>query len=335
MTPTPGFRETDIRPDELMVEQARQYEADVRRLLQRRGEFVDVDCPACGEPRATKAWSKYELDYMRCDRCATVYIDPRPSPAILADYYTNSENYVYWNTLIFPASEDARREKIFRPRAERLIDICRRHGVPMRTLLEVGAGFGTFAQEMTRLGAFERVIAVEPVPSLAETCRRRGLEVIEWRIEDVKVDVPVDVIASFEVIEHLFWPREFVRGCAQILPPGGVLVLSCPNVRGFDIVTLGPLSGAVDTEHLNYFHPDSLAHLVTSEGFDVIEVQTPGNLDAELVRKKALAGQFDLAPFPFLKQVLVDAWDRVGHAFQLFLAENGLSSHLWLVARRR
>lgn len=335
MSAAPGFRETEIRPDELMAEQARRYEADVRRLLQRRSEFVDIDCPACGEAAASPQWRKYELDYVRCDRCGTVYVDPRPTPAILDDYYTSSENYVYWNTYIFPASEDARREKIFRPRAERLAALCARHGIPTRTLLEVGAGFGTFAQEVARLRAFDRIVAVEPTPSLAATCRARGLEVIESRIEDVRLDGPVDVVASFEVIEHLFSPREFVRGCAEALAPGGALVLSCPNVRGFDIVTLGPLSGAVDTEHLNYFHPASLSALVGSEGFDVVEVLTPGKLDAELVRKKALSGQFDLRPHPVLEQILIHEWDRLGERFQVFLADNMLSSHLWLVARKR
>ena len=40
-----------------------------------------------------------------------------------------SQNYAYWNDVIFPASEAVRREKIFRPRAQRMADLCRRVGV--------------------------------------------------------------------------------------------------------------------------------------------------------------------------------------------------------------
>ena len=43
----PRLRETDIRPDELMAEQARRYAADVAWLLERRDRFVAVPCPAC------------------------------------------------------------------------------------------------------------------------------------------------------------------------------------------------------------------------------------------------------------------------------------------------
>ena len=123
--------------------------------------------------------------------------------------------------------------------------------------------------------------------------------------------------------------------CASLLQPGGIFIATCPNVQGFDIVVLRELSSAVDVEHLNYFHPESLSLLVRSSGFDVMEVQTPGKLDAELVRKKALAGEFDLGDQRFLKQILIDKWEQVGEAFQEFLAGSQLSSHMWLVARRQ
>jgi hypothetical protein len=98
---------------------------------------------------------------------------------------------------------------------------------------------------------------------------------------------------------------------------------------------LGKLSDNVrDPNHLNYFHPKSLGHLLQRCGFNVIEVMTPGKLDAELVRKKILSGKFDVSNRPFLKYILIDRWEAVGEAFQRFLADNGLSSHLWMVAKR-
>jgi SAM-dependent methyltransferase len=334
-TQTETLRETEIRPDHLMEEQARRFAADIERILSRRSEFVSVPCPACQLRDARPAFQKYELSYVVCKECETMYINPRPSPAVLEMYYTTSENYAYWNEHIFPASEASRREKIFRPRAERVAEICARHKVGRRALLEVGAGFGTFCEELRALNLFDRLLAVEPTPSLAATCRQRGIEVIEKPIEHVQLEgTPVDVVASFEVMEHLFSPIDFVRQCARLLEPGGLFIATCPSVKGFDIATLQSLSSAVDPEHLNYFHPASLSHLVESCGFNVTEVHTPGKLDAELVRKKVLAGEFDLSGQPFLKQVLIDDWERLGAPFQDFLATNRLSSHLWLVARK-
>jgi 2-polyprenyl-3-methyl-5-hydroxy-6-metoxy-1,4-benzoquinol methylase len=264
-----------------------------------------------------------------------MYVSPRPTPAILRRFYETSETYAYWSSHVFPASEDARRERIFRPRAERLAELCSRLAPDAAELLEVGAGFGTFCDEARRTGRFSRVVAVEPAPDLAAACRARGVEVIEAPIEAAELDGQAfDVIASFEVIEHLFSPLDLVRRCATLLRPGGLLVLTCPNVKGFDVAVMGPASDTVDHEHLNYFHAASLSHLAGRAGLETVETSTPGKLDLELVRKKALDGGLELADQPFVRTLALERFDEVGDAFQRFLAEHGLSSHMWFVARR-
>lgn len=111
-------------------------------------------------------------------------------------------------------------------------------------------------------------------------------------------------------------------------------MLTCPNGQGFDIETLGPLSTTVDHEHLNYFNPGSLSGLIKRNGMELIESFTPGKLDAELVRNKVLEGEFSLEDQPFLKKVLIDEWEHHGAAFQDFLVARGMSSNLWVVARK-
>jgi len=328
------LRETEIRPAELMAEQARRYRADVDWLLSHRDRFVATPCPACGADRARPVWRKDDLDYVLCEACETVYMNPRPEPDLLGEYYRVSRNYQYWNQTIFSASEDVRREKIFAPRAERVARVARRHGVASGTLVDVGAGFGTFCEEVVGLDLWDRIVAVEPEPHLARTCREKGLEVIEERIEDARLG-EASVITSFEVIEHLFSPAEFVRRCGELLRPRGLLILTCPNVKGFDIVVLREAASAVSAEHLNYMHLDSLAGLLDSFGFEVLERETPGRLDVELVRNCALEGKFDLSGQPFLKQLLVDDWQRVADAFQDFLVGSCLSSNMWLAASKR
>ncbi len=330
-----GMKEDEIRPDRLKAEQELSIANDIALLNSRKDEFVTVPCPACGARDYRPKFSNYGLYYVDCEQCGTFYVNPRPGPRVLEWFYENSENYQYFNEFIFPASENVRREKIFRPRAERLADICRRYDVPMNTFLEVGAGFGIFCELIREMNLFRQVIAVEPGPSLARTCREKGLEVIEKPIEAVRMESgSVTAIASFEVIEHLFSPRDFILGCHSVLQPGGVLVLTCPNGKGFETSVLQKESTTIDWEHLNYFHPKSISGLINGCGFEVLEVTTPGKLDAELVRKKVLEGRIDLSGQPFLQETLIDRWEELGGPFQTFLADNGLSSHMWLVARK-
>jgi len=328
------MKEDEIRPQEMKDKANEIYLEDLNNLLKHKKDFVYVNCPACNSKEYEKRFEKYTLDYVTCKECETTFINPRPTPKILENFYKTSKRYEYWDKVIFPASEDARREKIFKPRAERIVEICKRHNTKSDIIIDVGAGFGTFCQEMKKAGSFKRVIALEPNPSLAKTCSKRGLEVVNKRIEEAKFDYDVDVVTSFEVIEHLFSPKDFILGCKSVLSKNGIIVITCPNIKGFDLSTLRELSENIDTEHLNYFNPDSLTKLFNSCGFEVIEKLTPGELDAELVRKKVIEGRLDLSDNYFLRQILVENWGDTGEKFQKFLKDNLLSSHLWIVAKK-
>jgi len=325
--------ESELCPDSLLDGQEAAFARDIERLQARAAEFVVVTCPACGQGRGAKAFEKYGFAFKRCDDCATIYMSPRPSEDVMADYYANSENYAYWAKYIFPASEAARREKIHKPWLQRVLGYCDAFGVARGTLLEVGPGFGTFAAVATASGEFSRVVAVEPTPELAQACRERGVEVINKRIEDLGGEVGrADVVVAFEVIEHLFEPRRFLEYIFPLIAPGGLLIVSCPNGLGFDIAILGAGALAVDAEHVNLFNPASLTRLLQDCGFEVLKAHTPGRLDAEFVHEAALKGEIVLGPF--LQRVLVDEWDEHGWPFQQFIAQQGLSSHMWLAARR-
>lgn len=326
--------EEQIRPAHLMSDKQSCIDADRQFLLDRKGRWVDVACPACDATSWRLYGEKRGFRYVECRQCATVYTNPRPSRELLDAFYATSQNYAFWNAHIFPATEATRRAQIFRPRAQRLADYCRQLEISKATLLEIGAAFGTFCEEARGTGLFEKIIAVEPTPDLAETCRQRGFHVLEQMVEDVQGEAIADVVVAFEVIEHLFSPRDFIRHARRLLRRGGLLVLSCPNVAGFDVATLNVRSGTFDHEHLNYFHPGSISKMVAGCGLEVHDVQTPGKLDAELVRKAVLGGTISLADQPFLKNVLVDRWDELGGPFQEFLAKNRLSSHMWLAARK-
>lgn len=328
--------EDELCPPDLLRGQELAFQKDIERLQARRAEFVPVVCPACASEEYQPAFEKFTFSYVTCTRCQTLYMNPRPSPAVMHSYYRDSENYRYWAQYIFPASEASRREKLHRPNLERVLAYCQRFAIPCRTLLEVGPGFGTFCAVAQESGHFQRVVAVEPTPEMARACRERGVFVIEKAVEDLQDETGLaDIVVAFEVIEHLFEPRRFLSQCARLLQPGGLLIVSCPNGQGFDIRLLGPLSLAIDPEHVNLFNPASLSLLLQACGFEVLDASTPGRLDAEFVRTAILEGQYDISSNPFLKRVLIDEWERLGWPFQQFLASQGLSSHMWLAARTR
>jgi len=330
------FSEEEIRPEKFSDEHCKALLEDVNMLLSRYKEFVKCGCPACDSIQNEFQFSKRGFDYVQCKNCQTLFINPRPSEDILNWFYRESKNYVFWNKTIFPATENARYKNIILPRIKKTIEICQKYNVNMESILEVGAGFGTFCIAIQSQKIFNQVIAIEPTPDLADTCRKKGIETIELPIEKIEFskNILFDVIVSFEVIEHLFSPKNFLQHIFHLLKPGGIVILSCPNGKGFDIQVLREISDTIDHEHLNYFNPFSISTLLNSCGFKILEISTPGKLDAELVRKKVLNDEFNLSYSPFLQHILIEKWDLLGNSFQHFLIENVLSSNMWAVAQR-
>ncbi len=327
------LNETDIRPDELIEEQKRRFNIDISNIKKRLKEFCSVNCPACDSNDYIFKFKKFGFTYVECKNCNTMYMNPRPSPEIINWYYSNSENYKFWNTHIFPASEKNRVNLIIKPRIKKIIEISKKFKIDKELFLEIGPGFGSFGQELKKHNFFKKFIAVEPMPDLAESCRKKGLQVIERPVEKIKsLDKKASVVASFEVIEHLFSPAIFLSGIKKLIKKNGLLFITCPNYNGFEISTLGKNSDTIDIEHLNYFTIRSLSILLKKIGFKVIDAFTPGLLDADIVRKKIINGKLKIQKEHFLYKILIDDWDNSGKSFQDFIIKNNLSTHMWIVA---
>lgn len=326
--------EEEMRPGKYINEKQDVHKKCTEELLKREQSFVSVSCPACDTGVCTIIFEKGGFKFVKCSKCETIYVNPRPTFQMLMEYQVSArEASRIWVEKIYPLSEDVRREHIFKPRAIKVVELAEKYSCKTNKIVDVGAGFGTFGEEIVKLKVFVEVIAVESGSLCAANCRRKGLTVIEKPIEDVELK-NVDMLTNFELIEHLFNPKEFILSCKIKLSKNGLLIFSTPNSKGFEMSTLGMLSGSYQAPlHLNYFHPDSVSLLLESCGFEIVEILTPGILDAELVRKKILNNEFNVDNNPFLKNILIEKWDTLGGRFQKFIADNNLSSHMWAVAR--
>lgn len=75
----------------------------------------------------------------------------------------------------------------------------------------------------------------------------------------------VDVVATLQVIEHVWNHGEFVRECLRVLQPGGRLLVTTPNR-----LTFSPgLDHPVNPFHTVEFTAAELAELLTTNGFEI------------------------------------------------------------------
>lgn len=100
---------------------------------------------------------------------------------------------------------------------------------PKSSILEVGVGGGHFLELARNLG--HQVCGTELNPAAAESARMRGFQIHQQDFNKLKPTTGLlfDAVCSFQVLEHIAKPREFIENMIGLLKPGGKLYISVPN----------------------------------------------------------------------------------------------------------
>ena len=177
------MKEEEIRPKLIFDEYLRLAKIDTKTF------FDDVlresiPCPACGSI-GELTFNKNGFDYELCPDSDTLFVSPRPINDAFISYYSNAPSTKYWATTFYKATASARREKIWKSKVKLIQEIIKRFGIGNEEVVDIGGGYGIFAEEMFSLFA-KNVTVIEPGLHLANSCRERGINVIEKFLEDVQ-----------------------------------------------------------------------------------------------------------------------------------------------------
>ena len=326
------MREEDIRPAELLNKYLQLSKEDAQRCFEGIAR-TEQNCVACGSADVAHAFEKHSFGYGECQSCGTLFQTPRPPMHAFSEFYRNSVSNVFWAEQFFPTVAEARREKILGPRARSLVQTCESLEIDVQMLVDVGAGHGILLEEWHKAKPRTELVAVEPSEYMANECRRKGFRVVEEVVENVtEFSGRADLVASFEVLEHVFDPLSFVISLKRLAKPGGHVFVSTLCVDGFDIQTLWDKSNSVfPPHHLNFMSIEGFKSLFNRAGMEITHVTTPGVLDVDIVRNFMKQDPDLFANNRFMSKLVNDPESAKG--FQEYLSSNLLSSHAWVFAK--
>ena len=324
------MKEEEVRPKAIFDEYLRLCEIDTQTF------FLDVkqdkcNCPGCGAV-GEFAFEKSHFSYESCSTCHTLFVSPRPVETAFIRYYSEAPSVEYWATTFFKSTAEATKDKLWVPKVKMLLDIHERNGATGYQVVDIGGGYGIFAEEMERLTG-TRVTVIEPGPRLADICRIKGLNVVEKFLQNVTENdlaAGEKAFVSFELFEHLHNPRAFLESLHGLMQQGEIFTFTTLSSMGVDIQVLWEHSKSVQPpHHLNFFNPISVRMLLERIGFDVLEISTPGTLDVDII-----ANSQELISDRFWRSFITTATESSRADWQKHLSKTGYSSHMMVSCQK-
>lgn len=324
--------EEEIRPEKIFNEYLELTSKDIENYFS-TVERVPISCPACGgqgEDWASKGGFTYQL----CKTCQSIFVSPRPVRQAFDAYYTDSPSTKFWATTFYKVTEAARREKLWKPKAQMIRQrIEKFQGAdPIRYIVDIGGGYGVFGEEIRQIMDIEPII-IEPSIHLAEICRQKNLRVVPKFMEDINEgELPQGqkCFVSFELFEHLHDPSVFLQTVFDRMNSTDIFIFTTLSGMGVDIQVLGENSKSLSPpHHLNFFNPKSASALLEKIGFNVLEAITPGKLDIDIMKNNQ-----QHIKDSFWKNFFHYTSDAEQQSMQDYVASAGLSSHMMISCQK-
>ena len=247
----------------------------------------NVPCPVCGESTGIVVGERGRFGMpvrnVCCERCACVYVSPRPSLAAMTEYYRSTYRKHYGDVrYVSPEGKpvgpgetgyEQGLEEWHSQQADNAIALA--SPAPGARVLEIGCRHGRTLSLMRDRAGIEP-FGIEPGEAEAELARRSGIECQSSPLEAFDPgDRRFDLSQAFHVLEHVHDPLEALVKLRSLLRPGGKLLIEVPNVHQ----PYGLLEeNFFQNVHLVSYSPNTLPALMRRAGFDVLRVVDTSSL---------------------------------------------------------
>jgi 2-polyprenyl-3-methyl-5-hydroxy-6-metoxy-1,4-benzoquinol methylase len=181
--------------------------------------------------------------------------------------------------------------EMLKARDKQFAEFIEKYGLQESKIIEVGCGAG---ENLAILGQHcSASYGIEYSQVNVDQCKNLNLPVQKGfpSFDDGHFEHgPFDAFFSFNVLEHVTNPREWLQVINQNLNPGGVGIVEVPN---FDMIEKDGLTTEFVTEHLMYFTRETLRLMLEINGFQVLSIESKfANYVLSAHVKKRSAGNF-------------------------------------------
>ncbi len=213
------------------------------------------------------------IEWVRCASCGHVHNRNSWTEAGLTEVRRNEKA----DTFALSSAMLETRRAAWAPVVDKVVSllggyraILKRESRP--TWVDVGCGDGALIMTATDSGM--SVVGLDTRGGAAERVRGMGLNALQHDFLPLKFEVVPDVLSMMDVLEQIPYPREALSKAAEVLSPGGVLVISTSDMtssswRAMEAEKTNPYW--TDLERYHNFNREQLLSLVREYGFEIAD----------------------------------------------------------------
>lgn len=167
-------------------------------------------------------YTKQNVAMYKCNKCKTIWHED-----IEKDYETYYQSQEYRQSL--EGTSDV--EEFYRMHDAESMDKFLYTGTEIfrgKVVADIGCGGGAFLDYVHTVA--KEVVAIEPSETYRNAMKEKGFKVFAYAknaLEEYREKV--DVIVSFDCIEHVENPKSFIAEAFELLAPGGIAIIGTPT----------------------------------------------------------------------------------------------------------
>jgi len=212
------------------------------------------------------------------DEAVLWFHEPTGHGILASEFWVQDDFYSEKYRDEFSADSEGRRKKseehfhIYKELNDRQFNLFKDKLTSETKFLEIGCAHGGIVSRVNDFGVKECQV-VEPNIQDSDFVKYKNPNVIVHNSILKDADLPkdyFDIIVAFDVVEHVFNPKDFLKKCFDLLKENGILVVAIPNHN--DVLLTNYECEKYQKfyyhkAHINYFTSHSILDLCESVGF--------------------------------------------------------------------